>query len=339
MTDLIKNGGNKMLCLMTYRNEYEEKWDKFVLEESLNGTFLQTRKFLNYHPIGRFTDNSLLFIKGNAIVAVIPANIIVRENCKIFISHQGSTFGGIILGKQFKKLAICEEIFSLLDEYVIKEKITKIKLKYTGALYVKSSLELLDYFAFLNGYTCSFEMGYCIEFNEDNKDFLLNLSSSKRRDYRYSLKNKLQFIELANDQNIARFYDILCDNYEKFERKPVHTLEEILELSKKRFPDFIRFYGVIHENDIIAGAMIFLFDHVFHTQYLACMQNKTFLFANEFMYMNLIETARNLGFQRISFGTSTLQEGRLLNKPLAQFKEGFGTIEYVNKTYTKEIIG
>ena len=37
----------------------EAEWDRFVMHESGNGTFLQTRNFLNYHPAGRFTDASL----------------------------------------------------------------------------------------------------------------------------------------------------------------------------------------------------------------------------------------------------------------------------------------
>ena len=31
----------------------EAEWDRFVMHESGNGTFLQTRNFLNYHPAGR----------------------------------------------------------------------------------------------------------------------------------------------------------------------------------------------------------------------------------------------------------------------------------------------
>ena len=38
----------------------EAEWDRFVMHESGNGTFLQTRNFLNYHPAGRFTDASLM---------------------------------------------------------------------------------------------------------------------------------------------------------------------------------------------------------------------------------------------------------------------------------------
>ena len=36
-----------------YRAEYEKQWDQFIQEKSVNGTFLQERRFLNYHREGR----------------------------------------------------------------------------------------------------------------------------------------------------------------------------------------------------------------------------------------------------------------------------------------------
>ena len=59
------------ICLVQYSDEYEERWDRFVLDKSINGTILQTRRFLNYHPADRFDDNSLMFMKGTEIIGVI----------------------------------------------------------------------------------------------------------------------------------------------------------------------------------------------------------------------------------------------------------------------------
>ena len=138
--------------------------------------------------------------------------------------------------------------------------------------------------------------------------------------------------------SVRVFYDILCDNYRKFDKKPVHTCEELIDFMETRLPDRIRFYGVMVGDEMIAGSMVFLFDEVFHTQYIACRQDKTFMFANEFLYVHLIQTARNLGFRKLSFGTSTLENGKVLNDRLAQFKESFGTIEYINRTYEKDYV-
>lgn len=46
--------------IVNYNGEFEQKWDYFVMNDSVNGTFLQTRRFLNYHPLDRFEDCSLL---------------------------------------------------------------------------------------------------------------------------------------------------------------------------------------------------------------------------------------------------------------------------------------
>ena len=61
-----------MYEILPYSPEKESRWDRFVMDESMNGTFLQTRKFLNYHPEGRFSDASFLIEKSGIVVAVVP---------------------------------------------------------------------------------------------------------------------------------------------------------------------------------------------------------------------------------------------------------------------------
>ena len=53
-----------------YRAEYEKQWDQFIQEKSVNGTFLQERRFLNYHREGRFKDCSILFFDKTNLIAV-----------------------------------------------------------------------------------------------------------------------------------------------------------------------------------------------------------------------------------------------------------------------------
>lgn len=90
----------KNVSIRSYNESYKEKWDKFISEESCNGTFLQSRRFLDYHPKDRFEDSSLMFMNGETIIAVLPANI-VTEPQKVLFSHQGSTFGGLVIGKKY----------------------------------------------------------------------------------------------------------------------------------------------------------------------------------------------------------------------------------------------
>ena len=179
--------------IIEYSEKYESQWDKFVLQDSMNGTFLQTRSFLNYHPKNRFVDNSLIFMKGTNIIAVLPANLIEDEGRKILFSHMGSTFGGIVLGKAYKKISNVEMIFAELEDYYLQNNIVEVHLKMTSEIYSSDFSELLDYFSLLNHYTVTGEMGYYIDlthYTNANK-IEENFTASRRRDYRYSLKNNL----------------------------------------------------------------------------------------------------------------------------------------------------
>lgn len=74
-----------MFQFKQYTEKNENEWDKFVLEESINGTFLQSRRFLNYHPVGRFEDCSLMiFDEKNNLCAVIPACVVEENSQKNF---------------------------------------------------------------------------------------------------------------------------------------------------------------------------------------------------------------------------------------------------------------
>lgn len=323
------------ICL--YTEELKDKWDRFVLTESMNGTFLQSRQFLEYHPQGRFVDHSLLFMNGGTIVAVLPANL-VTDDKKTLYSYQGSTFGGLVVGTQFLKISYLDLIFEKLDAYLIENGFDEIILKQPGRIYQKHPSELLDYYLFLHGYSDSQEVGYYVDFSDYADDIISSFSASRRRDYRYALKNDYTFKRLNCEREIRQFYEILSDNYTKFGKLPVHTAEELLDFKFSRLPENTDFYGVYLGGEMIAGSMVFQFDRrVFHTQYLAVRQDKTGLYANEFLYKNLIETAKKEGFSYLSFGTSTLEGGKVLNRPLAQYKEGFGTTTYVNKTYRKNL--
>ena len=84
-----------------YEDSLEEQWDKFITEKSINGTFLQSRRFFNYHPAGRFKDVSLVvYNEKNNIAALIPACELEQDGKKVFFSHKGTTFGGIIIDKK-----------------------------------------------------------------------------------------------------------------------------------------------------------------------------------------------------------------------------------------------
>lgn len=324
------------LTIKKYDPSLEEKWDRFVMEKSVNGTFLQTRNFLNYHPDGRFNDASILVYNASNIVAVIPGNEGTEDGLKTFFSHQGSTFGGIVLEKSAYNVSTLECLVSTLDAYFVEQGYEKVILKSTSDLFSEKSMALLDYELFRFGYGQYDEIAFYLECASLPEDGLSMMTASRRRDCRYSFKNNFELRPLTEDAQVTRFHEILTENLKKFDATPVHTLDELLEFKNSRLSDIVRFYGVYDGDELVAGTMLFCFGkRVLHTQYLACLPEYNRKFAMNFMDYNLILIAREQGFEYFSFGTSTGNRGKDLNVGLALYKEGFGCSYSVNRSYLK----
>lgn len=325
------------LRIKGYSEELQEKWDNFVMEGSLNGTFLQTRNFLNYHG-SRFKDASLILYKGiDTITAVVPACVIVDGDKKIYNAHAGSTFGGIVIGNQYNDIEHVESIIDALEDFFRTNDYDEVRLRCTSEIFAKGNTELLQYFLYQKGYSVYEELSSYIDFNHYNEDIITNFSSGKRRGYKYALKYGMELRKIDTTEGIKVFYQILCDNLEKYNAKPVHTLEELVEFKEERLSDIVEFYGVYYQNRMIAGSMVFKFENrVFHTQYLAADQSCLKLYPMNFLDERLISLAKEAGFRYFSFGISTEEKGRVLNKSLAQFKAGFGTQFGINRTYVKK---
>lgn len=319
-----------------YEKGKKELWDDFVMNHSVNGTFLQTRRFLEYHK-QRFEDQSLMVWKGMTLIAIIPGCVIHEKEKRIFSSHKGSTFGGIVIGWDFYDVEHLSSIMNGVDEYFQQEKFDEVRMKITSDLFSRKSSDLLSYFLYKDGFSSMEEISCYIDFEKYSDDIVSNFKAGKRRDYRYSLKYDLTFKELCSDDEIKRFYDILCENLRKFNTNPVHSLDELFEFKKERLQDIVRFYGVFKQNIMIAGSMVFTFHkQVFHTQYLAASREYLKMYPMNFLDTHLIMEAQKEGFRYFSFGTSTEDHGKVLNKPLIQFKEAFGTNYSVNRSYVKD---
>ena len=190
----------------------------------------------------------------------------------------------------------------------------------------------------INRYKQYEEISFVIDLNNYNNDILSNFSRSRRRGYQIGAKSGLLFRQLHSDNEIQLFYNLLVENLQKFDAKPVHTYDEILDLFHNRIPDNIEFYGCYYQDKLVSGSMVFIFNEgVFHTQYLAASQSHLNLFPNNYMDGNMIHIAKERGMRYFSFGISTENHGQILNRQLAQFKEGFGTTYSINRTFFKKL--
>ncbi len=324
------------LIVKRYTEDKALLWDQFVLGESMNGTFLQTRKFINYHAPEKFADCSLMFYKGESLVAVILSCEAEMNGKKIFFSHKGTTFGGIIISNRIYSSSLIMELMDVFEEELLRDGYAGCYLKMTPAIFQKSNTDLLDYFLYQRGFLQYSELNFYMLLEPYRYDISSCFSSGKRRDYKYSLKNNLKFRELESKDEVRQFYDVLQLNLNKLGLRSVHSYEDLVQLKFERFSKEIIFYGVYLGDKLIAGSMIFIFfEEIFHTQYLSSDQAYLKYFPMDFLIYHLIEQALAKGMRKFTFGICTENQGRELNMGLARFKEGFGAGYALNKSFEK----
>ena len=102
----------------------------------------------------------------------------------------------------------------------------------------------------------------------------------------------------------------------------VHTNKELVYL-KSKFPQNIKLFLAMKEEEIVAGTLIFEYEDCVHTQYMSANEIAREVGALDLLIYDLIEkySQNKLYFD---FGISTEKDGQLLNEGLIFQKEGFG---------------
>ena len=316
-------------------------WDDFVLNESINGTFLQTRNFLSYHPEGRFFDLSFVITddKSNALLAVVPGCVVIDGGLKIYYSHKGSTYGGIIVSRNVFRASYIMELIDLVEKTLVDENFDKVVFKLTPSIFSSAKSDLLEYCFSYNRYQLLSELSTYIDIANYDSDIMSNFNQMKRRTVKKCIKENLKFKILTNENELSDFYQLLCKNLAKYNAKPVHTFSEISDFIRNRLIYNVRLYGVYQGELLVAGTMVFLFPErkAIHTQYLASEQELSKLSPMSFLFYNLIIETKKLDYLYLSWGISTEKHGAYLNLPLITSKEGFGSSYSLNRTFIKEL--
>lgn len=328
-----------MLYLKKYENQYKKAWDSFVLDKSINGTFLQTRQFIEYHPEGRFKDASFFIEdeKGHIVAAVLACEIMGQEQ-KVLFSHKGTTFGGLLVSEKYYKADKLNGLLDMVEEHLKSEDYAEVVLKQTSKLFSKCDGELIEYMLVQRGFLEKLELSSYIDFADYKADVKSNFSQGKRTHVNNAQKYGWKLWETAKEEEIEAFYSLLCDNLDKYKTKPIHTYDELL-LLKNRLGDTIRFFVLKSKEKIIAGAMIFVFENTntVHLQYSCADKDYEKQSAMTYLYYCLIKLFMDEKKKYFSFGISTEEQGKILNYNLLKSKEQYGSKTCVNRTFVKEM--
>lgn len=316
-----------MIIIEKYKVRMQKEWDNFC-QQSKNPMFMFQRGFMDYHK-NRFEDNSLMFYENGILIALLPSNI--KGN--VLFSHGGLTFGGFIINDRMKQHTM-NDCFEALMLYMKENGITRIVYKLIPHIYHVQPAE---------------EDKYCLYFFNANIEKIeastvINLKNalkmSKGRKAQIS-RAKREGVTIAELHSISDFETFISMENEilkdKHNTQAVHTGAE-LKLLHDRFPQNINLIGAIYQGKLIAGTVIFEYEDVIHTQYMATNEKAREIGALDLIIYTIIEKYKS-NKSWLDFGISTEDAGRYLNLGLISQKEGFGGRTNVYETWSLGIKG
>ena len=321
--------------LKKYTNDDDLIWDAFV-HDSVNGTLMQERNFLNYHPAGRFIDCSLLvYDSHDKLSAVIPAAHQRVGEKNIFSSYPGASHGGIVIGQKFKTADALTLIPLLINDCQTKG-FKQIDLKPVPRIYHYRFCDELDFALRYHGFfVSSTELATALHLPE-NGPLKPTTENNTLRNIRKAAKLG---VTIAESQDYQSYWDILSANLqERHESHPTHTLVEIKALTN-RYPQAIKLFAAFYENEMIGGVLTFLLNtRVVNCFYISHRAKYQHLRPLNLLFHELINWSREKGYKYLDWGISTENKGKYVNQGLFSFKEGFGGRGVLRENYRCELI-
>lgn len=276
---------------------------------------------MEYHA-DRFVDNSFLIFKNDQLIAALPAHL---DGVDLY-SHQGLTYGGLLLSRKLKLINVLD-IFKQLLQQLERQSIERLHIKQLPSFYSQLPSEELEYLLHLTKANCyRIDTASIIDYNER-----LNIQSNRLEGVKKAKRNGLRIIEEAK---FDKFWnEILLPNLkQRHSAAPTHTLAEI-QMLHQHFPKKIRQFNVYLDGEIVGGATLFETCTTAHVQYISAGKKKQELGTLDFLFEYLIEQVFTHK-RYFNFGISNENGGTQLNKGLSYWKECFGARTAVHRQYT-----
>jgi hypothetical protein len=255
---------------------------------------------------------------------VLPAN---TKDGKVY-SHQGLTYGSLVL-QESAKLLYAFETFKALLQYLHTNSIHTLEIRNIPSFYNTVPADELSYFLF-KANAMLIKRDALMVIDSTNK---IKFQKNRREGINKAKRNGLT---IAVDNNFEGFWkEILIPNLlKKHGIAPVHSLEEIQLLASK-FPENIKQVNVYKDNIIVAGTTVFLTKTTIHPQYVSGNSDKNAYGSLDLAYdyiINHFDTSKRY----FDFNISSEVNGTTLNRGLIFWKESCGARAYVADNYLVE---
>lgn len=316
------------MTIKQFKYSFDEQWDLMVLNAN-NGTLFHTRRFLSYHPPGRFTDHSLIFNKNNQPYILFPAAEKEIDGKRFLVSHPGTSYGSFIVPEDIS-FADSYDIVESLIEYAKAQKFDGIRLTPPLTIYNRRLSNYIDFSLLQHGFRYLRREISSILFLEDTIEQNLDkFKPSHKRAVRKAIK---EGVVVRESDKFDEFYSILQNNLKiRHNVTPTHTLDELLKL-KELFPNDVKLFGAFLGDKMVAGVVNFICTKdVVLAFYISHDEKYQETRALNLLFYSIFDWAITNNFKVFDFGIFTVNEEP--NFGLARFKENFGASGMFRDTF------
>lgn len=301
-----------------YHQGLKPVWNTFIATAK-NSSFLFNRDFMEYHR-DRFDDFSLMVYEGEQVAAVFPAN----KRDKDVYSHQGLTYGGLILPKGIG-LKKVKAMWEALLAYLTGEELNTLTIKLIPPFYHQEAAYEQEHLLVSKGAQLAHSaLNFGIDYGQP-----LQFHKTKRKHFKKNQDSGF----LIQEEGFSQFWkEVLVPRLQdKHDTEPVHTLTEI-QLLHSKFPDNIKQINIYNGATLLAGITLFISDKVVKSQYGATTQAGERHRALDYLFMHVIQKYKEAGFQYFDMGTVHGGKGEPYNFGLIKQKEELATRAYIQHT-------
>lgn len=301
-----------MLKIIRYTDDKAEIWNSFN-KQSKNPLFMFDRSYMDYHK-DRFIDHSLLFFDDDKLISILP----LSEHEDALISHGGLTYGGFITDTKMKQHTMMD-CFNELIKYAKENGFKSIRYKCIPHIYHEQPAEEDRYALFANNARLV-AIDVSTYVNLANP---LKMPKGRKAQISRAKREGVVVEELTTLDDFNKFIEI--ENEVLIERHDVHAVHtgEELKLLHDRLPDNVHLFAAIKDENMIAGIIVYEYDHVVHTQYMAANEEARVIGALDLAVATIIEKYKG-SKKWLDFGISTEHGKIYLNEGLCSQKERFG---------------
>ena len=309
-----------MVEIIRYDATMAAQWNEMA-RQCRNSTFQHQRGYMDYHS-DRFTDCSLIALHNGKPRALLPADV----DGDTLWSHRGLTFGSWLVPPKHFDVTVMIEVMDATVAWMKDNGLKRLVYKAVPHIYHRYPCEE-DLYALFRHHASLIETNISTTIDLSCP---LPLDRGNKSGANAARKAGITVGPSEDWQQYWHLLSSLLD--ERYDARPVHTLDEIL-LLQSRFPDDIRLYTATLDGELLAGVVMYLSAPVAHCQYIGASPRGKESKALTLLFDYLIQESTRLGFRYFDFGISNEDHGRYLNEGLVQQKSRLGGRGIVYNTF------